>query len=301
MAKSLNRSPSSISRELKKNFPDCRNTYSPRVAHERALIKRKCRGRHDRLKNESIRSYVISHLKEGWSPEQISGRIKIDLNEKISHEAVYQYIYARVRHNGVLRSDAEEDLRTYLRRKRKRRLGKGFRATKRVKMLPGKLIDERPAIVKLRARIGDWESDTVESKDHKPGINTLVDRKSGLVLITKLNSKTSHSTASAIIKRLTNLPAHTITADNGPENQSGKLVENMIGTEWYSAHPYSSWERGTNENTNGLIREYCPKKTDFSMISEEVLALIEYKLNTRPRKRLNYLTPLESFGVALAG
>lgn len=301
MAKTLNRSPSSISRELKRNFPLEHQLYTSRLAHERAITKRKCRGRHDRLKNSRIRDYAITHLKEGWSPEQISGRIKIDLNEKISHEAIYQYIYAKIYAGGVGPRPGCEDLRIYLRRKRRRRLGKGFRATKRVKMLPGKLIDERPAIVEIRARVGDWESDTVESKDHKPGINTLVDRRTGLVLITKLNTKASSSTASATVKRLNNLPAHTITADNGSENQSWKLIENMTGVQYFFAHPYSSWERGTNENTNGLIREYFPKKTDFTMISEDILAVIEYKLNTRPRKRLNYLTPLESLSVALAG
>lgn len=301
MAKALNRSPSSVSRELKRNFPACRNAYTPRVAHERALAKRKSRGRHDRLKNEAIRTFVIDHLKEGWSPEQISGRIKKHINQKISHEAIYQYVYSQIYTGGIGPRPGCEDLRPYLRRKRKRRLGKGFRATKRVKMLPGKLIETRPVIVDKRLRVGDWESDTVESKDHKPGINTLVDRKTGLVLITKLNTKTSVSTATAITKRLNGLPAHTITSDNGSENQNWKLVEETTKADWYFANPYHSWERGTNENTNGLIREYFPKKTDFTMISEEELALVEYKLNTRPRKRLNYLTPLEAFSVALAG
>jgi len=302
IAKAVKRSPSSVSRELKKNFPG-HQVYTPRLAHERALIKRKSRGRHDRLKNEAIREYVAEHLKEGWSPEQISGRIKKAINQKISHEAIYQYIYAQFYRggNGWLKPKATEDLRIYLRRKRKVRLGKGFRATKRVRMLPGKLIDTRPAIVETRARIGDWESDTVESKDHKPGINTIVDRKTGYVLITKLNTKTSISTANAVTRRLNGLPVHTITSDNGAENQNWKYVESEIKAQWYFANPYHSWERGTNENTNGLIREYFPKKTDFTMISKEELALVEYKLNTRPRKRLNYLTPLEAFSVALAG
>ena len=300
MAKALNRSPSSVSRELKRNFPEQREQYTSRLAHVRALVKRKSRGRHDRLKNEAIRAYVVNHLKEGWSPEQISGRIKIDLQQKISHEAIYQYIYARVRSGGMLK-DGLEDLRIYLRRKRKRRLGKGFRATKRVRLLPGRLIDTRPNIVEKRARIGDWESDTVESCSHKPGINTLVDRKTGFVLITKLGSKTSVSTAEAVTKRLDGLPAHTITTDNGSENQNWKLVESITGAQWYFANPYHSWERGTNENTNGLIREYFPKKTDFTRIPEEEICMAERKLNTRPRKRLNFLTPLESFSVALAG
>lgn len=168
-------------------------------------------------------------------------------------------------------------------------------------MLPGRSIEDRPSIVAQRKRIGDWESDTVESIDHRPGINTLVERKTGLVLMTKLNAKTSVSTAEVITKRLCGLPALTITADNGPENQSWKFVETVTGAQWYFANPYHSWERDTNENTNGLIREYFPKKTDFTMISEEELSMIEYKLNTRPRKRLNYLTPLEAFSVALAG
>lgn len=303
MARALNRSPSSVSRELKRNFPLEHQVYTSRLADEQAVIKRKSRGRHDRLKNERIRSYVTTHLKEGWSPEQISGRIKKAINQKISHEAIYQYIYAQFYRggNGYFKPGLTEDLRPYLRRKRKVRLGKGFRATKRVRMLPGRLIDTRPAIVEARERVGDWESDTVESKDHKPGINTIVDRKTGYVLITKLNAKTSISTANAITKRLNGLPAHTITSDNGPENQGWKYVESEIKAQWYFANPYHSWERGTNENTNGLIREYFPKKTDFTMISEEELAVIEYKLNTRPRKRLNYLTPLEAFSVALTG
>ena len=305
IAKELNRSPASVSREINRNRPPERNVYTPRVAHERALTNRKSRGRHDRLKNEAIRTFVIDHLKEGWSPEQISGRIEKHIHQNISHEAIYQYVYAQFYRggNGWLKpgTTVTEDLRIYLRRKRKVRLGKGFRATKRVRMMRGKLIDTRPVIVEKRARIGDWESDTVESKDHKPGINTLVDRKTGFVLITKLNAKTSVATAEAITKRLYGLPVHTITADNGAENQNWKFVETALDIQWYFANPYHSWERGTNENTNGLIREYFPKKTDFTMISEEELALVEYKLNTRPRKRLNYLTPLEAFSVALAG
>jgi len=301
MAIALNRSPSTVSRELRRNFPLEHQVYTSRLANERALKKRKSRGRHNRLKNEVIRTYVSTQLKEGWSPEQIAGCIQKDISQTISHEAIYQYVYAGIGSNGLTRSEAVEDLRPYLRRKRKRRVGKGFRASKRLRLSPGRSIKNRPDVVAKRIRIGDWETDTVVSCDHKPGINTLVDRKTGYVLITKLNANTSLSTAVAITRRLEGLPAYTITADNGPENQSWKLVETAIGADWYFANPYHSWERGTNENTNGLIREYFPKKTDFTMISEGALAAIEYKLNTRPRKRLNYLTPLEAFSVALAG
>lgn len=306
IAKALNRSPSSVSRELNRNFPPERNVYTSRLAHERAIIKRKSRGRHNRLKNETIRTYVITHLKGGWSPEQVSGRIKIDLNENISHEAIYQFIYAQVYRNGWgdLKPNTE-DLRIYLRRKRKRRAARGFRQSQRISARFGiPIIDQRPAIVTARKRIGDWEGDTVESKDHQPGINTLVDRKTGYLLVTKLPAKTSAATVNIVEQRFARLPPkakHTLTLDNGPENRDWQAIEARTGLDCFYAHAYHSWERGTNENTNGLIREYFPKKTDFTMIPDEAIAAIEYKLNTRPRKRLNYLTPLEAFGVALAG
>ena len=303
MAKVLNRSPSSISRELRRNFP-CQEyeRYASRLAHDRALQSRQNRGRHDRLKNDTIRQYVITHLKEGWSPEQISGRLKLDGVGSISHEAIYQYIYVQVYRNGwgTLRPYAD-DLRMYLRRKRKRRMKKGARQVQRWSVSPGLSIDERPAIVATRSRLGDWESDTVESIGHKRGINTLVERKTGLVLMTKLPSRTSADTSQAIIGRLSSLPRHTITFDNGPENKDWRRIESQLSTRCFFAHPYCSCERATNENTNGLIREDFPKKTDFDTISEDQIAKTEQKLNTRPRKRLNYLTPLEAFGVALAG
>lgn len=306
MAKVLNRSPSSVSRELKRNFPIEHHVYTSRLAQERAVIKRKSRGRQERLKNDAIRQYAVSHLREGWSPEQIAGRIAIDLHERISHEAIYQYIYAQFYRggNGYLKTDGE-DLRIYLRRKRKRRASRGFRQTQRISAKFGiPTIDERPNIVVTRRRLGDWEGDTVESKDHKPGINTLVERKTGFVFITKLNAKTTYATISAMKNRFETLPSktkQTLTLDNGPENRDWQNIQTEIGIQCYYAHPYHSWERGTNENTNGLIREYFPKKTDFTMISKEEIAKIEYKLNTRPRKRLDYLTPLEAFSVALAG
>lgn len=305
MARVLNRSPSSVSRELKRNFPQCRQLYVSRIAHERALMKRKSRGRHDRLKNEAVRLYVISHLKEGWSPEQISGRIKLDLRENISHEAIYQYVYAQVHRNGWgLLRPGHEDLRTYLRRRRKRRIRKGLRMCQKLPRHGGLSIDQRPTVVAQRRRIGDWEGDTVESKDHRPGLNTIVERKTGFVFMTKLSAKTTQATISAVKRRFDQLPVqakHTLTLDNGFENQDWRSLEAMTGMKCYYAHPYHSWERGTNENTNGLIREYFPKKTDFTTIPAELISMIEHKLNTRPRKRLNYLTPLEAFSVALAG
>lgn len=305
IAKTINRSTSSISREVNKNYVPHGKRYLPRVAHKRALEKRKSRGRKDRLKNEEVRNYVITHLKKKWSPEQISGRMQSDINQTISHEAIYQYIYNQIHRNGygLLKPNCE-DMRIYLRRKRKRRVSKGARRCQRVFKPKGTIIDERPAIVEKRERLGDWESDSVESKDYKPGINTLVERQTGLVFISKLNNKTSRATTTAIVSRLMPLPLkakQTITFDNGTENSNWSELERKTGIKTFFCHAYHSWERGTNENTNGLIRDYFPKKTDFSKIPEEEIKKVEDDLNARPRKRLGYKTPLESFSVALRG
>jgi len=301
----LGRSPSSVSREIRRNLPPERRVYAPRLAHQKALIKRKSRGRKDRLKNGIVRNYVITHLKRKWSPEQISGRIQSDLNQTISHEAIYQYIYHQIHRDGygLLKPNCE-DLRVYLRRKRKRRVPKGVRRCQRVFKPKGTIIDERPDIVEQRKRIGDWESDTVESKDYKPGINTLVERQTGFVLITKLFNKTSQATSVAIVKRLNELPEkarQTITFDNGTENSDWLELERKTNVKTFFCHPYHSWERGANENTNGLIRDYFPKKTDFTTIPDEEIRRVEHELNARPRKRLGYKTPLEAFSVAFKG
>jgi len=300
IASILRRSPSSISRELNRNFGKERKTYAPRKAHERALFKRKCRGRKYRLKSEKVRKYVFEHLHLRWSPEQISGRIKKDLNESISGEAIYQYIYHTER-NGIVDG---EDLRIYLRRRRRRRIPHGSRRCQRIFSLKGVSIDERPQSVEKRKIVGHWEGDSVESVDHKPGINTLVERKVGLVFISRLKDKSSRATTNAMIERFKYVPEklkRTVTLDNGFENGDWKGIESQTGLKCYYAHPYHSWERGTNENTNGLIRDYFPKRTDFDLITDEEIQCVEYLLNTRPRKRLGWITPLEAWSVALQG
>ena len=302
IARELGRPHSAVSREIRKNLPAERIRYSPRTAHEHALLKRKSRGRKDRLKNDSIRVYVVTHLKLRWSPEQIAGRMKRDIGETISHEAIYQYIYARIRIGSPDVRVGKEDLRVYLRRRRKRRCPKGVRKAQRVFRPLGKSIDLRPLIVNERKRIGDWEGDTVESVNHKPGVNTLVERKTGYTFITKLKNKTSDATIKAVGQRMNILPKRakkTLTLDNGPENRDWQGMEKEVSISVYSAHPYSSWERPTNENTNGLIRDYFPKKTDFTKVSDEIIQQVEYDLNTRPRKRLNWQTPLEVLSGAL--
>jgi transposase, IS30 family len=303
IARTLGRSPSSISRELRRNYPKEYKVYTPRKAHERALFKRKERGRKDRLKTREIREYVIKHLKERWSPEQISGRLKIDLKQTISHEAIYQFIYAQIQRNGWGETKKGlEDLRSCLRRRRRVRWKKGVRRFERIFKPRGVSIDERPKIVDTRKRIGDWEGDTVESCNHKPGVNTLLERKTGLYFITKLESKTSAATREAVRTRFEYIPEKykkTLTLDNGPENSDWALLQREVNINCYYAHPYHSWERGSNENANGLLRDYFPKKTDFSMISTFEILKVEHSLNSRPRKRLGWKTPLEVWSVAL--
>jgi IS30 family transposase len=302
IAEELCRSPSSVSREIARNVPVRPNCYTPRIAHERALKNRKHRGRTLRLRSGLIRNYVRKHLRLRWSPEQISGRMKEDIGETVSHEAIYQFIFAQYRIGSPDLRTHGEDLRWYLRRRRRRRVPKGQRKCQRVLKPQGISIDERPEIVNDRERVGDWEGDTVESKDHKPGINTLVERKTGLLFMTKLKAKTSIATVGAMAYRFRSVPKRlkqTVTLDNGPENRDWKKIEEMTDAKCFFAHPYHSWERGTNENTNGLIRDYFPKKTDFDMIPDETIRAVEFEINSRPRKRLNWRTPLEVWSVAL--
>lgn len=300
IAGTLKRSPSSVAREVNRNFPLLHRRYTPRLAHERALVKRRLRGRTLRLKNERIRSYVVEHLKERWSPEQIAGRMERDKVGRISPEAIYQFIYAQLSYGKPKKGC--EDFRSFLRHKRKRRVPHGARRCQRVLRPRGASIDTRPEVVERKGRIGDWEGDTVESGNHKPGINTALERKTGIVRITKLAGKTSADTVAALEKRFGGMPAHakkTLTLDNGPENSDWQEIEEALGIRCFFAHPYHSWERGANENVNGLIRDYFPKKTDFTLIPDAELEQVEYALNARPRKRHNWRTPLEVGGVAL--
>lgn len=299
IAQKLGRSHTSVAREINKNVPATRRQYTPRLANVRALDKRSSRGRTERLKNDTVRKYVITALRRRRSPEQISGCILKDIGETISPEAIYQYIYAQISYN--LARPGCLDLRSCLRHRRKIRLPHGARKTQKLQPT-GPSIDDRPAIVNNRLRVGDWESDTVESVDHLPGINTLVERKTGFVFITRLTDKSGAATRAAITTRMNTLPPklkRTITFDNGPENRDYRPLEKALGVSCYFAHPYHSLERGTNENTNGLIRDYFPKRTDFRMISDAELDYVERELNARPRKRLNYKSPLQVLGGAL--
>lgn len=303
IARLLGRSPSSVSREIARNVPPSRRQYTPRLAHERAESHRHHRGRSERLKNDAIRSYVSAQLKEGCAPEQIAGRLPTaHPGLTISPEAIYQFVYAQFQRGGYGRL-LGEDLRPYLKRRHKRRIPKGARRCKRMCPPSKPSIEDRPREVERRRVPGHWESDSLESFNHRAGLNTLVERKTGLVFITRLTAKTSEATAQAIIRRLGSVPRHlrrTITFDNGAENWKFKDIQAATGAEPFFAHAYCSWERGTNENTNGLIRWYFPKGTDFATIPDGRIAAVEAALNARPRKRLGWRTPSEAFADSVA-
>ena len=308
MAKELNRNPSSISREINKNRrSDGKRHYIPRAAHERAIEKRSSRGERRLVKNERLRDYVVEHLKLGWSPEQISSKAEETTGTKISHEAIYQYIYAQVHRNGYgyLRPGCE-DLRQYLARRKRRRVRKGLRASYRIEKGPLPSIDNRPKEVDLRKYIGHWEDDLIVSKASKLALKTVNERSSGLVLIEKVRDKTISESNRTVVECLQPIPPEyrkTLTRDRGSENLGYQELEISLGIQCYFAHAYHSWERGSNENLNGLIRRFLPKGTDFRTVSNRQIKHIEYLINSRPRKRLGWKTPYEVFyemtGVAL--
>ncbi|MDA3839465.1 MAG: IS30 family transposase [Patescibacteria group bacterium] len=308
IAKRLNRSPSSISREVNKNRDSInRRQYTPRIAHEKALINRSRRGREKRLKSEKVRYYVIKHLKLGWSPEQISGTIEDNINETISFETIYQYVYAQIHRNGHgYTKPGCEDLRPYLARRRKRRNQQSGRKSHRIDKGPLPSIEDRPQEVGLRIDVGHWENDLIVSNQSKYKLKTINERYSGLVFIKKIKNGTIEESNKAMIERLSEIPRQylkTLTMDRGSENLGYQEIENTLGFDCFYAHSYCSWERGSNENLNGLIRRFLPKKTDFRIVTNNDIKKIEYLLNSRPRKRLGWKTPYEVFyemtGVAL--
>jgi IS30 family transposase len=301
IAKALGRSKSTISRELKRNSSSQYKLYLSHRAHGRAVERKKKAVRRPRLKNDRIASYVRAKLKEGWSPEQIAGRIGIDHpGLSISHEAIYQYIYHP-------HTDGRLELIGCLRRNHRKRKAMGVGRKERKTKIPGRIpIDMRPPSVEKRLYFGHWEGDSLVSRKSLAALNSLVERKSRLLRLTRLERKTAEDTHNAIIGRLKNLPQkarRTLTLDNGTENTMHREVTSAIGIKCFFAHPYASWERGTNENTNGLVRWYLPKGTDFANITDEQIDRIESLINNRPRKCLGFKTPLEvaSSFVALRG
>lgn len=307
IAKAIGRNPSSVSRELQRNYPPEHKRYTPRLANERALTHRCSRGREERLKNDKLRMYAATHLKLGWSPEQIAATAQKSVGTSISHEAIYQYVYAQIyrQGHGYLKP-GKEDLRPYLARRRKRRMKKGLRTSYRIEKGPLPSIDARPKEVDRRIEIGHWEDDSVVSRASSDRLRTTNERVSGLVLIAKAKDGTMAEANRVTYERLKIIPRafrKTLTRDRGSENLGYKELEKSLGIRCFFAHAYHSWERGSNENTNGLIRRFFPKKTDFHNITDAEIQKVEHLLNSRPRKRLGWKTPYEVFyertGVAL--
>jgi len=270
---------STISRELKRNRGQ--RGYRPKQAHQNAIARRK---RERRRIHPQIWTWIEERIRQDWSPEQISLWMKKYRKVSVSHEWIYQYIYADKRAGG--------DLHKHLRCQKKRR--KRYGSTDRRGNLVDRVsIEQRPGVVEGRNRLGDWEADTVIGKKSPYALVTLVERKSRFTLVKKINRRTGEATMDAIIHMLKPyyLKTLTITCDNGKEFAGHKEIAEELGADVYFAHPYASWERGTNENTNGLLRQYFPKGSDFSKITDEKVQLAQKRLNRRPRKCLNIRTP----------
>ena len=272
--------------------------YQAHISHEKALTGRTGK-KQFRLKNKLIRSYVVEKLKLGWSPEQISLRLPIDhKGESISYEAIYQYIYAQIYRegNGMVKKGCE-DLRNYLPRRHKRRQKKGFRKAQRLERI-GKLpsIEDRPKEADKRKEIGHFEDDTIVSRQSLVRVKSINERASGVVFLGKMSDGTSEESTRVVSERLSSFPPSfrkTLTRDRGMENMGRTDIERTLSLSVYFAHSYCSYERGSNENLNGLVRRFFPKKTDFAKVTDKEIHRVEYLLNTRPRKRFGGKTPLE--------
>lgn len=302
IARRLGRHHTSISREIKRNGPK----YSPDAVYwyhftQPVAAKRRHQARsHHRQNTPSLVKYIDEKLRLDWPPEAIAARLRLeypdDRHMRISHETIYRWVYLDASQDG--------DLHTHLRRRHKKRRRQTRYGSGR-RFIPGRVsIDQRPAIVGTRERFGDWEGDTVEGAKGTGCLATHVERKSRYLVAVKLADKKAATMNAQSIKAFWRIPRtmrQTLTVDNGKEFSQFKELESKTGLTVYFADPYAAWQRGTNENTNGLLRHYFPKGIDFQTVSEEELDLIIKKVNHRPRKCLDYRTPHEVFYQASRG
>jgi transposase, IS30 family len=273
-----------VSRELRRNRG--RRSYRPALAHELAAARR--RATHCPRITEATWAVVESRLRLEWSPEQVAGRLKLEGRPAVSHERIYQHVSADQREGGTLH------LHLRCRRERRKRYGKQSRRGQ----IAGRIgIEERPRVVDERRRVGDWEADTIVGRRGRGAILSLVERKSKLVRLSWVERKGAEEVARASLAVLSPL-AHkvlTITSDNGGEFAHHRSISEGLRAQFYFARPHASWERGVNENTNGLLRQYFPKRADFATITEAEIEQVTERLNDRPRKTLGYRTPNEVF------
>lgn len=296
IANTLGRSKATISRELKRNAPD--SNYSPHKAQQAYDKRRKRCHRRRLLDNLDLYSFVSwAFLSEQWSPEQISGRLKCEHAKfQISYSTIYRAIYA-----GLF--DTPEEQRSHgckgairkLRHRGKSRHTKSY-DEKRGKIRISNNLEQRPIEAEERVRIGDWEADTMAGKTGGACLLTLVDRKSLFMKATKLSRKTSANVRNGMIACLKNEACYTITPDRGKEfARHEEISQELGGVPFYFPKPHQPWQRGRNENTNGLLREYFPKRRELSSVGEDEVQTAIDKLNKRPRKTLGFLTPYEVF------
>ena len=292
IARVLGRSRSTIYRELKRNR-DYDGSYSPATAQAMTHARRRARVVRPKTDKAPLMLYVAERLERRWSPEQICGRLReVDFPDDprmhLSPVTIYRWVWSH--------PDRTRRFRPCLRHASKKRR-KPYGKPSRRGQIPDRVsIEERPSIVDERARVGDWEADTVEGARHASYVVTCVERRSRYLLARKMPDKRAATLNAALGRALARVPTHqrhTLTVDNGKEFAGFKRLQARHGIDVYFAHPYSAWERGLNENTNGLLRQYLPKKTDLRSVTARQLAQHVRSLNNRPRKCLAYRTPAE--------
>ena len=286
IAKNIGKDKSTISRELQRNKG--KKGYRPKQAQELSQRRVSSKIRPTHLKEQQI-NYIKEKIQLKWSPEQISGRMRLDGLPSVSHETIYRYLQRDKENGGALY--------LHLRHKHKR-YKKRYGSNDRRGQIPNKVsIEERPSVVDDKKRIGDVEIDLIIGHHHKQALVTVVDRKSKFTLIKKITHKQSSLVEVALIEMLLPIKQwlHTITSDNGKEFATHESVATCLNADFYFCHPYSSWERGLNENTNGLIRQFFPKGSEFTHITQAQIMEAQNNLNYRPRKSLGYKTPAEVF------
>jgi IS30 family transposase len=273
-----------VSRELSRNYGQ--RGYRPKQAQ--ALATERRQAAHRCRIPPATWALVESLVLKQWSPEQIAGRLKLEERAGVSHERIYQHIYADKAKGGTLH------LHLRCRKVRRKRYGKHSRRGQ----IPNRRgIEARPAVVDAKRRVGDWEADTIIGKGRQAALVSLVERKSKLTLLGRVARHTAQEVAQVTVTLLAPVAARvqTITADNGREFTQHEEIAARLAARFYFAHPYAAWERGVNENTNGLVRQYFPKGLAFAMITAAAVRRAQEQLNNRPRKTLGYRTPNEVF------
>lgn len=288
----IGKEKSVISRELKRNSDQRSGKYKADLAN------RKCLSRHEKKKklcrlNAQVEINILHYLNMDYSPEQAVGRASIENVEMVSIESIYQYIWLNKRKGGTL----YKSLRTKGKKYKKR----GHLNDRRGHITGRVDISARPAIVEQKERLGDLEIDLVIGKDHKGALLTINDRACGIFIMEKIDNKKAEVVAKKTMELLQDWKyfLKTITSDNGKEFAGHKTISEGLGIEYFFAQPYHSWERGANENLNGLVRQYFPKKTNFALITKEDTNKVVNILNNRPRKRFGFKTPNEVFAEKL--